>query len=308
MPLSPSPGSLQNLRPDDPAAIASKSGALAVWTAGVGPDYFETMGIPVREGRAFRLADDTLAAAVAVVNDRAAELLWPGRSPLGRRFRLSAEGPQVTVVGVVRTGRYVVIGEVPKPYVYLPFAQAFQPFAFLTIRGDRDPAAIERAIRPAFAAADPNLIPSGVETLRHLVDTGFQGIMLLRLAAIIASGIGLMAVILTIVGLYGVIAYSVAQRTQEIGVRIALGAAPSRVIGSVVGHGARLAGAGIVIGLGAAFAVTRVAAGMLVQVGTTDLVVFGSVVGALVAITLGASFLPARRAARLDPVRALRAD
>jgi predicted permease len=306
VPLTGSPGFVTNLYPDDQSAISSRSGSIGGWVMGVGPEYFSVMGIRLLEGRGFRREDSTAGIEVAVVNEKAAELLWPGRSPIGRTVRLGPNERPLTVVGVVKTGRYVLVGESPKPFVYRPFSQAFATYAYLMVRTGADPGAVIPPLQTALREADQNLIPAKIETMRQVVNDGFNGLLLLRLGAIIAAAIGVMALVLTIVGLYGVIAYSVAQRTQEIGVRIALGASPSTVVTGILGQGVRLAGAGIAIGLGLATLVTRGAADLLVGVKALDLGVFVSVAGALVLISLGSAFIPARRAAKLDPVKALR--
>jgi len=309
IPLSPSMGITVSLYSDETVPDRRTGDGIGSLAASVGPDYFATMGIPILEGRAFRLEDDRAGGRVAIVNQRAALLMWPGRSPIGRRFRLGPTEPFLEVVGVAKTGRYILIGESPAPFVYQPFKQGIDDLdAFVALKVRGDPKQAFGAIRAAVDRADPLLVPSKLTTLRARIDDGFNGLLPVRLGALIASLAGALALVLTVVGLYGLIAYGVAQRTREIGVRIALGASPGAVVGGILGQAARLAGAGIVVGLVVALLVTRKAAGLLIGVPTTSPAVLGVVAVALLAVTLGSALLPARRAARLDPTQALRSE
>jgi predicted permease len=309
IPLSPSMGITVSLYSDETIADRRTGDGIGSLAASVGPDYFTTMGIPILEGRAFRLEDDRAGARVAIVNQRAAELMWPGRSPIGRRFRLGPGEPFLEVVGIAKTGRYILIGESPTPFVYQPFKQGIDDLdAFVAVKVRGEPELAFGALRAAVDRADPSLVPSKLTTLRTRIDDGFNGLLPVRLGAVIASLAGVLALLLTVVGLYGLIAYGVAQRTREIGVRIALGASPGAVVGGILGQGARLAGAGIVVGLAVAVLVTRKAAGLLIGVPTTNPAVLGAVALALLGVALGSAFLPARRAARLDATQALRSD
>jgi predicted permease len=286
----------------------ARSGTLSMLNSAVGPRFFEVMGTPVLEGRSFLLTDNSAAARVAVVNQRAAELLWPGRSAIGRIIRVGRDGPPIEVVGVVKTGRYIFIGEAPRPHLYLPLAQQFSPRVSLFTRTRSDPALLLDPLRRAILTVDRDLVPSDLSTMGHMIETSANGMLMLRVGAAMASAIGALALILTCVGLYGVVAYSVAQRTREIGLRMALGADRWMVIRSVALQGAWLAGLGIAIGVAVALVATRPLAGLVIGVSVTDGAIFGGVAAALGLVALGAAYLPARRAARIDPVRALKAE
>ena len=305
VPLSHSQGDYTDVYADNAPPTATKTGAFQALTSTVGPGYFDVLGIPLLEGRAFTTRDDTASAPVAIVNQRAAHTLWPGKSPIGQIIRLARGGPAITIVGVVKTGRYVIIGESPRPYVYLPLAQRYSPEGFMVIRTAGEPAALIPAIRRTFASIDKDLAPFAFSTMRELVG-GFNGLLPLRLGAVIASAVGFLALVLAVVGLYGVIAYSVTQRTQEIGVRLALGADHGVVIRAILVQGGTLAGLGIALGVAGALVATRALGGLLISVSVTDRSVFGTVVVGLLLAALGSAYLPARRAARLDPVKAMR--
>ena len=291
---------------DNPTA--DRRGAVSALTVAVEPNYFDVLGVPMRAGRRFTLVDDSTAASVAIVNQRAAEVFWSGQNPIGQIFRRSPAGPPVEVVGVVANGRYVLIAESPRPVVYLAFRQTPGTFAVLLVKSGLDPATLEAQIRAAIGRVDPNLAPTQFVTMESVITNGLSGLFPLRAGAFLAGAIGVLALLLTVVGLYGVLAFSVTQETREIGVRMALGAKPGRIVSRVLARGGRLVGVGLGLGLVAALLGTRVMSGIRVGVGTMDLRVYGTVVMLLVAITAGAAYFPARRAARLDPVQALRTD
>ena len=292
----------------DGTTLATKTGTLTIFTSAVSPSWFDVVSMPVLEGRAFQLTDDTLHAPIAIVNQEAAAVLWPGKSPLGQMIRLRRGGPPVEVVGVAKTSRYLMIGESPRPYIYTPFAQAKTRYAYMYVRTSQDPAQLVPRIPELVASVDKDLVPYGLNTMESTIRNSLNGMMLLRLAAAMAAALGGLALVLTCVGLYGVVAYSVAQRSREIGLRMALGADRWTVIRSVVAGGGVLAAIGIAIGGALALLVTRSLSALLVGVNVTDPVIFGAVAVGLALVALASSWIPAWRAARIDPVRALKAD
>lgn len=286
----------------------SKKGTLTIFTSGVSPSWFDVVRMPILEGRGFQLSDDSLHAPVAIVNRQAADLLWPGKTALGQMIRLRRGGEPVEVVGVAKTSKYLMIGESPRPYIYIPFAQAKTRYAYMYVRTEQDPAQLVPQVQKLVASVDKDLVPYGLTTMENTIQNSLNGMMLLRLGAGMAAALGGLALVLTCVGLYGVVAYSVAQRSREIGLRMALGADRWTVIRSVVAGGGLLAAIGIVIGAGIALAVTRLLSGLVVGVNVTDPLIFGAVAVGLSVVALASSWIPAWRAARIDPVRALKAD
>jgi predicted permease len=275
----------------------------------VGTDYFETVGTPILAGRDFAERDDESAPQVAVVNETMARRLWSEtgsiEGALGKRFRLGREGPYVSVVGVARDSKYVFLGEEPRPFMYIPFSQRYRSEMTLFIHSAGDPASLIAAARRIVGEMDTDLPVYDAKTMAtHLRD----GIALLfvRLGAKLAGAFGLLGLVLAVVGIYGVVSYSVTQRTHEIGLRVALGANRSDVLRLVLGQGLMLTIGGVAIGLAAALAVTRVMSSLLYGVSATDPVTFAIVPLLLTGVALAASFIPARRAMRVDPMVALR--
>ncbi len=290
------------------ASQTSKTGTVTLFAGGVGPSYFETMGIPILEGRAFTEADDSTRSGVVILNQLAAEKLFPGQPAVGRTVRVSKGAKPLEVVGVVKNGLYMIIAEAPRAYAYVPMAQQYQPWVYLTVRTATDPDGMIPAVRSAIATADRDLVPFDVQSVGQMLETSPNGMLIFRVVAGFASAIGMVAVVLTLVGLYGVISYSVTQRTQEIGLRMALGASRETVIRSIVGDGARLAGIGIALGLVGAILLTKVLASLLVGARSFDAVILGGVAIGLGMAALASAYLPARRAARIDPVSAIRSS
>ncbi|HEX8720562.1 MAG TPA: ABC transporter permease [Pyrinomonadaceae bacterium] len=269
-----------------------------------GPRYFETMGTTLVRGRDFTEADGEGAPAVAVVNETLAAILWPGEDPLGKRLSFEgARGPFVEVVGVARDGKYRSLGDRARPYVYRPLMQGYEPRMTLVVRTHGEPQALAGAVRAQLRALDANLPVAEVRTLEEQFDLS---LLPSRIAAWALGGFGLLALALAGIGVYGVVNYSAAQRTREIGVRMALGAGRRDVLRLVMGEGLSVVGLGLALGLLLALALSRLVAGFLYGVGAADPVTFAGVPLLLGAVALAAGYLPARRATKVDPMVALR--
>jgi len=270
--------------------------------------YFEAPGIPLLAGRTFGPGDVAGAPAVAVVDDELAARYWPHESALGHRLSLDTGGGPVqwmTIVGVVKNVRAAGLDVDAGPEVYTPFAQAPRQLLAFTVRGKGDPAALAAAARRAVHGIDANLPVERVATMRELVDRSIAGRRSYALLFAVFAGV---ALALVSVGVYGVMSYSVVRRVQEIGIRMALGARRGEVLKMVVAQGMALAGLGIAVGLGLALAASRLVASLLYGVGATDAATYAAVAALLAALALLACWLPARRATRVDPMVALRAE
>jgi predicted permease len=269
----------------------------------VGAGYFETMGIPVIAGRGIEPRDRAGAPPVAVVNESFARRFWPGENPIGRRFSTGRGGAR-EIVGVARDSKYWSLTEEPQPHFYEPFAQVYEADMVLLVRASGEPRSLLPAVLQEARALDPEL-PVEVNTMaEHL------GYALLpqRVGAAVLGVFGLVAALLATFGLYGVMSYVVSQRTAEIGIRMALGARAHDVRMLVVRRALALTLAGLALGLLGAAAVTRLLAAFLVNVSPTDPVTLLSVIGLFAAVAVLASWYPARRAAAVDPMRALRGE
>ena len=272
----------------------------------VGGDYFEAMGIPVQVGRLFTERDDAAAPRVAVVNDAFAKAHWPGQPTLGKRFHFGgADGPVVEIVGVVRDMQDLVLGETPKPYVFLPLDQSFESDITLLVHTSSNPSAVVQPLRQMIASFDPSLPVYDVRSMDAHLRNG-QALLFTRLGSAFASLFGLLAMVLATVGVYGVVSYSVAQRTREIGVRMALGARRPAIVALVVRQGLKLAWIGVGIGLVLSVSTMGVVSSVLYGVGPRDPLVLGLVVLLLMLVVAIASLVPARRAMQIDPITALR--
>ena len=269
----------------------------------VGPDFFQTMGIPLVRGRAFDGRDRRGAPGVVVVNEEFARRYYPGQEAVGKRLRTESDGPSLEIVGVARTARYRSLREPPLPFIYLPLAQDYQPGMTLMVRTEGDPLEAVAGVRAAAEGVDKGVPLFNVTTMaRHVGESLAND----RLVAVLLGIFGGVALLLAVVGIYGVVSYAVARRTHEIGVRLALGAQPADILSLVVRQGMAPVVVGGVVGLAAAFALTRVASGLLFGVSATDPLTFAGVVSLLAGVALVACYIPARRAARVDPLLALR--
>jgi len=273
----------------------------------VTPHLYKTMGLPLLKGRDFTDAEGAGRTPVAVINETMAKKLWPGTDAVGRRFRLVETEPEewFTVIGVAPDIRMFDMDDDTPDFsvAYVPYR--FSNFANIgvTIRAAGDPALLATAVRNAIRESDSSLPIFGLRTMEDLRREGFWQF---RLFGFMFGIFGAAALFLAGVGVYGVLSFSVAQRTQEMGVRIALGAKRSDVLGLVVRQGVTLAATGVVIGLIGAFGVTRVIRSLLYNVTPTDPLSFGGVALFLAAMAVVASYLPARRATSVDPIVALR--
>ena len=272
----------------------------------VGADYFRTLGMPLR-GRDFNAADDERAPRVVVINETLARRLWPGEEAIGKRLQLPLRnpGPPYDVIGVVSDGKYVSLTETQHPFLYLPLAQNFRPRLTLHVRTTGAPAAFSAQVRDAVRGVSPDLPtynPTTLETHRE------RSLARERLIAWLLTAFSGIALAIAAVGIYGMLAYAVARRTRELGVRLALGARPSDLVWMVVRQSAALIAMGLAAGVGGALALTRLVATFLYGVTPTDLPAFASAVLILSAVALVATSVPARRATRVDPLTALRSE
>jgi putative ABC transport system permease protein len=272
----------------------------------VGPKFFETMGIPLLRGRDFNVQDEAGAPKVAVINETLARDFFGNDNPLGRRIGVG-EKPVREIIGVIKDTKYMDLKKQAPRTVYVPLAQTAAMSAELTlhVRTAGEPTNLVAAIRREVETLDKNLPVYNVRTFTDLVAQSFYQE---RLIATLSSFFGLLALLLASLGLYGVMAYSVARRTREIGIRLALGAQASDVLKLVVRQGMSLALIGAGLGVGAAWALTHVLSNLLYGVSPTDPLTFVTIPLALIGVALLACYLPARRAAKVDPLTALRHD
>jgi len=268
----------------------------------VTPGYFTAMGIPLVAGRDFTDADTDKSVGVAIVNETLARRFWPGQDAIGKRLRTGVTNP-VQVVGVAKNGKYASLGETPALVVYYPVEQIYEPAAALVVRTKMDPQATIASVRGEVLKLDPTLPIYEAKTLNeHMKLALFP----LHAAAIAVGSFAVLAMILAAIGIYGVMAYSVGQRTQEIGIRMALGAKTADVWRMVLRQGVVITAAGMILGVIGAIGVSSVVANLLVGVSATDPLTFLLITLLLAAVAVAACFIPARRATKVDPVMAIR--
>ena len=271
----------------------------------VSPEYFQTIGMPIVRGRSFVDTDHEQSRSVAVINERLADMLWPGQDAVGQRF--GSDGRWIEVVGIVRTSRYESLFEDPQPYFYVPIAQQYPGLRVLQVRASLPPAALRPAVERAIRALAPHLPLYDVQTMTQALGSGL-GFFPVRVAAIAAAAFGLLAFVLAIIGLYGVTSYLTSQRTHEIGVRMAVGATRHHIVRLVLGDGSRFVIVGVTAGMVMTLACSRVVARLLFGVSVADPLTLLSVAPVLSAVALMACAVPAWRAARVDPMNALRSE
>jgi predicted permease len=270
----------------------------------VNPDYFETLGIPLRAGRFF--SEQDRARTVGLVSALTAERLWPGQNPIGRRFRLGGDqSPLIEVVGITGDVRGVSLSKTPSLTVYLPYWQRNYGPLSLAVKTAAAPLAVASAIRTAIRAVDPELPVPAFRTMDEIVaesvaDRRFQMTLVLLF--------GLTALLLAGLGIYGVVSYSVAQRTNEMGIRMALGAPLAGIRSLVLRQSLPPVALGLAAGVLASLGLSRWLSSLLFGVGAGDPLTIAAVVVLLVVVAIAAAYLPARRATRVDPITALRYD
>jgi macrolide transport system ATP-binding/permease protein len=280
--------------------------ALNVGYNPVDEDYFRTLQIPIVRGRGFTRQDGGSSLRVAVVNEALAKKLWPNEDAIGHHFSYDkADAPEVEVIGEAKNGRYFEAMEETQDFFYVPLAQHYSAVRVLHVRANVPPLTLAGAIETQIHDLDPTLPVYDVETLRQSLD-GPNGFFLARLGAFFASGFGLLGLILALVGVYGIVSYAVTLRTQEIGVRMALGAQGKDVLGMILRQGLVLTGWGLLSGLVLSFTITRFLKSLLFQISAADPITYLSVSVLLLVITMAACYVPARRATRVDPLVALR--
>ena len=282
----------------------NQRGTLTSITA-ISPGYFDTMRIPLIAGRGFTDFDRQGSKHVAIVTEAMARHFWPGQSAIGKRFHFTIDNDYREIVGVCANSVVLQIGEQPQPIAYMPLDQSYSSFAVLHVRTDANPAAVMPAVLKQVQSLNSNMALTNPNTVQELISLGLWAP---RVAAALFGIFGLLGMVLASLGIYGVMAYMVVQRTNEIGLRMALGARPGDVSRLVVGQGMRLVAVGILLGIGSGLAITRLMGNLLFNVPTYDPLTFGAVSLLVACVAFIAGWLPARRASRIDPVLALRQE
>src|SRR5216683_838741 len=269
----------------------------------VGPQYFQTMRIPLAHGRDFDERDQDGAPGVVIINETMARRYWPAGDALGRRIKLTKDW--LEIVGIAKDVKNRSLSEAPQPFLYLPLLQDYRSNMILVARTTIDPEKMFQPVRAEVAALDPEIPIFDFKTFEEHVGIS---LFLQRMAATLLSIFGLLALSLAAIGLYGVMAYSVSQRTRELGIRISVGAKQGDVLKLILGQGLTLAVIGMIGGLITALAVTRLSGHLLYGVSASDPVTFTGIAVLLLGVASAASYFPARRATKVDPMIALRTD
>jgi predicted permease len=275
--------------------------------ASVSGGYFRAMGIPLVSGRTFAESDREGAQRVAIVNLALARKYWAGGDPVGKRIRFDDDpkNPLTTIVGVVGDARQLGLHQDPPPIMYFPYEQFALPFTTVAVRSSAPAGTVASLVRAELAAIDPDLPPGSADPLQALLD---RSLAQPRFRTTLLSAFAMIALALAAVGVYGLLSYSVAQRTREIGIRMALGAQPRQLLLRIMREGLVLAILGVAVGLAGALAAARVLATFVFGIGTADPATFASVALLLLAVACAASYVPSRRALKRDPLAALRAE
>jgi putative ABC transport system permease protein len=286
--------------------MPSNQTSVSISTNVVDEQYFETMGTAIVKGRGFTTADGAASRRVAVVNAEFAKRYWPGSEPVGKRFRLRENGAFVEVIGVARTGKYLSMAETPQPYVYLPLTQNPRIRRILVVQTEGDPSTVMNPVLKAIHELDPGQPVFNIRTIENYIEQGVMGPALILIQMVGATG--LIGLALTMVGLYGLVAYSVSRRTREIGIRMALGAGRGSVLSLVLRQGLKLSAIGIGAGLAVSIPIFRLLSSGLAGLGELSPLTLLIVPCGLMLVTMCACSIPAYRACRIDATRALRCE
>ena len=277
-----------------------------VFFSGIDPTYFETMRVPLLRGRAFTELDNQTAPAVAIVNQTMADKYWPHQDPIGKRFSLKTDvdaAKTVQVVGVTGNGKYLFIAEDATPFLYVPLAQNYSSMRTLQVRSSVPPETLLIPVQAEVHKLAPDLPVTDAKTMKDTIATG---LWIFRLGAGAAATMGAIGLILAVIGIYGIVSFSTAQRTREIGIRMALGGSAGDVMRLILQQGVRMVIIGLGVGLAAALGITRVMTRLLIGVSPSDPFTYAAVALLLTAVALAACWIPAHRATRVDPGIALR--
>lgn len=297
----------REVRPENPSG-ALKDGVAPAKLSIVSPGFIEGLGIRLRSGRTLTEADQPNTPRVAVINVAMAELCWPGQEAVGKRFQPWKDGPWIEVVGVVETSKYMMLAEPATAAYFVPLAQEPTAPVTLMVRTAGDPAAQASRLRAELQAIDAQLPLYDVRTMEELMGTSVFALLPLRMGMTLSAVQGGITLLLSIMGLYAVVSFGVTQRAREIGIRMALGADPKRVVRLVLGEGARLSAWGVGIGLIVSLLLGLGLSKVLFGLGAVEPLTFAVVIGLMLGTTVVACWWPARRAARVDPVVTLRAE
>ena len=290
-----------------PGRVQQRGGELRADYNAVSPSYFKTMNIVVLRGRDFLDSDNESSRRVAIINEAMAERFWPGVNPVGRNFKRNGDAePTIEIVGVVRNSRVEDTYSPYSPAFYIPFSQNYTSAQTLQVRTAGPPQAIGPEVFNIVRELAPTAPILSVRTMTDAVTNSPGGLLLFNLGAKLTAALGLLGLALAVVGIYGVMAYSIGQRTQEIGVRIALGAQRRTILWMVSRHGLAIVGSGLAIGLLIAIGIGHLVGGFLVGIGPTDPLTYITVSGLLSLIALTACYIPSRRAMHVEPTVALR--
>jgi putative ABC transport system permease protein len=290
----------------DPAALGSTDKEVNLEAREISPGFFSTMGIPVLRGREFGDRDQKGAPNVVIINESMSQRFFAQQDAVGRSIKFSPHGKDsYQIIGVVADTRDIQLNAKPRPEIYFPILQDAGNELRIMVRSSLDPAAVNDLLRNALRSVDKDEALRSVRTMTEVIASSIADH---RFRTWLLSAFAAAGLVLTLIGIYGVISYSVAQRTHEMGIRIALGARSGKMLLMVLGHGLRLAALGATIGLLGAFLLMRVLANQLYDIKPSDPVTLIGAAIAMLLVSVGASYVPARRATRVDPMVALRCE